>query len=445
MKTNVVTRFPPSPTGYMQIGNIRTALFNYLYAKKNGGKFVVRIEDTDRERSKPEYEKSIFADLDWLGFEYANVERQSDRTSIYRRYLDKLIDEKKAYVSEETAEEGKRGSVIRFRNPGTSITFTDAIRGEITIDPTDLGDFVIAKSLDEPLYHLAVVIDDFEMGVTHVIRGEDHISNTPRQILLLRGIGGNVPIYAHLPLVLAPDHTKLSKRNGSVSLGSLREQGYLKEAVINFLALLGWNPGTDQELFTLDELVDSFELSGIQKSGGIFNIERLNWFNREYIKRLPIDELMTHIEERLSHTPELIAVFAKSPAACLDLSARISTLGEITSLADSGEFAYYTSAPAIDPQKILWKSETALATKKRLEEIEARIAAIREGEFFADVIKKVLLPYAEMEGKGAVLWPMRYALSGKDRSPDPFTIAEAIGRNETLIRLKYATDALLSI
>lgn len=446
MQTPVVTRFPPSPTGNLQIGNIRTALFNYLYARKHGGKFVVRIEDTDRERSKPEYEASILADLEWLGFAHDAFARQSDRTAIHQKYLEMLVSSDKAYVSKEPAAEGKRDSVIRFRNPNRKVTFTDLVRGEITMDTTDLGDFVIAKDFTEPLYHLAVVVDDYEMGITHVIRGEDHISNTPRQILFLEAIGAPIPTYAHLPLVLAADRSKLSKRNGSVSLEHLRNQGYLKDAVINFLALLGWNPGTEQELFTLDELIEAFDLSGIQKSGGIFNIDRLNWYNREYVKQLPEEERRRLVIETLGGMPRLAEVFGRSPSLVSDALGRVNTILEIRSLAESGEFSYCTEKPSIEKEKLPWKGADAGDTRLHLTEVCTRIESIPEDSFSAEAVKAVVMPYAEKQlegkGKGLVLWPMRYALSGRDRSPDPFTLSEALGRNEALMRLQSAVGQL---
>src|SRR3989344_6503569 len=216
----VVTRFAPSPTGNLHIGGFRTALFNYLYARHNAGKLILRIEDTDKERSKPEYEKNILEGLDWLGLTFDAVYRQSERCDIHSHYVSKLITEGKAYVSKEEVGQtigGKRDSVIRFKNPNKVINFYDLIRGEISFDTTKLVDFVIAKSLKEPLYNFAVVVDDHEMGVTHVIRGEEHISNTPRQILIGTAIGATPPVYAHLPLILAPDKSKLSKRKGARS------------------------------------------------------------------------------------------------------------------------------------------------------------------------------------------------------------------------------------
>lgn len=272
----VMTRFAPSPTGNLHIGGARTALFNFLYARKYEGKFILRIEDTDKERSKKEFETDITEGLKWLGLEYDDRHRQSDRGEIYKSYLKKMLDSNFAYESSD--------QVIRFRNPNKKIKFNDLIRGDIEFVTTELKDFVIAKSLEEPLYHLAVVVDDYESGITHVIRGEDHISNTPRQILIQEAIGAPRPNYAHLPLILAADRSKLSKRKHgeSVSLDYYRSKGYLPQAIINYLALLGWNPGTEQEIFTLDELVKVFNLSRVHKGGAIFDEKKLAWVNRKH-------------------------------------------------------------------------------------------------------------------------------------------------------------------
>lgn len=283
MSQKIITRFPPSPTGYLHIGGARTALFNYLFTKKNDGIMYLRFEDTDKERSKKEYEDDIFEGLNWLGLTYTlpDIARQSERTEVYKRYFQTLLDKGLAYEAEESKDNpGKK--VVRFKNPNKKITFTDLIRKEVTFDTTELGDFVIAKNVDEPLYHLAVVVDDYEMGVTHIIRGEDHISNTPRQILILEALGFERPTYAHIPLILAPDRTKLSKRHGAVSVNEYRKQGIMPQALVNYLALLGWNPGTDQEIFTLDELVKVFDLSRVHKGGAIFDEKKLAWVNRKH-------------------------------------------------------------------------------------------------------------------------------------------------------------------
>lgn len=267
--SRVVTRIAPSPTGHLHIGTARAALYNFLYARKHGGTFIIRSEDTDRARSTKEFEDEILAGLSWLGINADVFCRQSERTELYTSYLHKLIADDKAYLSKEEskATPGTFVEVVRLRNPNTTISFTDEIRGVISFDTTELGDFVIARSLTDALYHFAVVVDDFEMGVTHVIRGEDHISNTPRQILIGEAIGAPRPVYAHLPLILAPDRSKLSKRHGAVALHEYQDLGFLPEAIINYLALLGWNPGTDQEVFTFDELTSAFDLSKYRRVG----------------------------------------------------------------------------------------------------------------------------------------------------------------------------------
>ena len=255
MDKKVVTRFAPSPTGHFHVGGIRSALFNFLFARQKGGRYILRSEDTDKERSKREYENEFLELFDWLGLKHDQFFRQSDRIKVYRKYLQKMIDDGFAYLSKETPkEEGERDEVIRFKNPNKKITFHDLVLGDITVDTTDLGDFVIARDMDEPLYHLAVVIDDFEMEVTHVIRGQEHAPNTPRQILIQEAIGAPRPLYAHLPLILNKERAKLSKRDESVP-GAIeyKKRGYLPEAFLNFMALNGWNPGGEQEVVTLSE------------------------------------------------------------------------------------------------------------------------------------------------------------------------------------------------
>jgi glutamyl-tRNA synthetase len=441
----VIVRYPPSPTGLFHVGNARTFLFNYLFAKQNNGQIVFRLEDTDKERSKKEYEDDIVENLKWLGInpDFSTMVRQSERGEIYKKILEKLISEGKAYLSkEETVEEGQRAEVIRFKNPNKKIKFNDLIRGEIEFDTTELKDFVIAKSLEEPIYHLAVVVDDFEMEVTHIIRGDDGISNTPRQILIQEAIGAPRPIYAHLPLMLAPDKTKLSKRKHGeqVSVSFYRNTGYLPQAVVNFLAMVGWNPGTDQEIFSMEELIEKFDIKKVQKKGGIFNIEKLDWINREYILHSPEEEQMSNFKNQISKTkfervdksPEFWEKFLK---IMLD---RIHRWGEVKEVIEKGEYDYLFEKPVLEKEKIMWKNQTAEKAKGNLE----KVLEILDNESLPAGRQEKIMQYAEEAGKGEVLWPLRYSLSGKEKSPDPFTLIDIFGNPECKNRIQNAIKIL---
>lgn len=437
----------PSPTGHLHIGTARTALFNFLYAKRHGGTFIMRTEDTDKERSKPEYEEEILRGLAWLGITWDAFYRQSERADIYRGYLEKIIKNGKAYVSKEESKSkpGEQVEVVRLKNPNTTITFTDEIRGEISFDTTELGDFVIARSIDDALYHFTVVVDDHEMNVTHVIRGEDHISNTPRQILIQEAIGAERPVYAHLPLILAPDRSKLSKRHGAVMLDEYVAQGFTKEAIINYLALLGWNPGTDQELYSLDDLIRVFDTSGIQKSGAIFNIDKLKWFNKEYLSRLTDDEFYTYIQDSIPESVRELPQYAESRLLKLIplMRERTTTRADLERDCKAGEYDFAFSAPQPNPELIKWKKDaTPRETLPRLQKLAELIATIPEDADTA-VIKDSLWKYAEEAGKGEVLWPLRVSLSGKEQSPDPFTIINVIGSPEAYKRIITACDTIL--
>ncbi|OHA92097.1 MAG: hypothetical protein A3J09_01205 [Candidatus Zambryskibacteria bacterium RIFCSPLOWO2_02_FULL_51_21] len=395
---NIVVRMAPSPTGYLHIGSVRTTLFNFLFARHNGGKYILRIEDTDKERNKKEYEDDILNGLKWLGLEHDEFYRQSERTDVYKGYLKKMIDDGLAYVSkEEPKEEGQRDEVIRFKNPNKKIQFDDLVRGSVEFDTTELGDFVIAKSVEEPLYHLAVVVDDHESKVTHVIRGEEHISNTPRQILIQEAIGAERPIYAHLPVIVDESRKKLSKRKhgAAVWLSTYKDEGYLPEAIINYMALLGWNPGTEQEIFTLQELIGVFDFSHVQKSSAFFDVKKLQWVNKEHIKLLPKEGQRKILLKEIENEP------------------------------------YMAGEPDLDVEKISWKKVSKEETLKHL--AEAKKIIEENGN---------LMEYAEREGKGNVLWPVRYALTGAEASPDPFTMLEILGKEKSLKRLERAIMVL---
>jgi glutamyl-tRNA synthetase len=446
--TPIVTRMAPSPTGNLHVGTARIAIFNYLYAKRYGGKFILRIEDTDAERSKREYEDNILDGLSWLGISWDGFYRQTERAAIYRGYLERMIEKGTAYVSEEESkkEAGKTVHVVRLRNSNETITFEDEVRGEITFDTTELGDFVIARSLDDALYHFTVVVDDHEMGVTHVIRGDDHISNTPRQILIQKAIGATRPVYAHLPLLLGTDRSKLSKRHGATQLTSYRDQGYLKDALVNCLSLLGWNPGTDEEIFTLNELEQIIDLGGLQKSGAIFDIEKLKWFNKEHLRRIDGQTFSDMVMERLPERVRTLPQFSTERAMRLVpvIRERVSVSYEITEWGEGGEYDFAFAQPKHDPTLIKWKNDdTPRATLPRLQKLAEILSTIPE-DATADEIKARIWDYAVETGKGEVLWPLRVALTGKERSPDPFTVISIIGSAESYQRVRTACDTILS-
>lgn len=441
--SEVITRFAPSPTGHFHIGGVRSALYNYLYARNKGGKFILRSEDTDPERSKKEYEDEFLAVFKWLGLEHDEFFRQSDRKEIYKKYLEDLIARDVAYISKETpTEEGQRAEVIRLRNPGKKVTFEDIILGEITFDTTELGDFIIARDIENPLYHFTVVVDDHEMKITHVIRGQEHISNTPRQILIQEAIGAQRPLYAHIPLILGKDKSKLSKRDPEVIPAiEYRDQGYLPEAILNFMALIGWNPGTDEEVFTKEALIGQFKLDRVQKGGGVFNVEKLNWINKEHLKKLTEQQRGEYVKKFIP------ADFAEKNSQYLEkiipvIFERISNGIEIKELIEASEFAFLSPEISLQKDVLNWNAKqdssvTALHLKALIELLQ------KIDDFGVDLIKSTVMQYADtQEKRGAVLHPMRYALSGQDRSPDPFTIASILGKEETISRLENALKIL---
>ncbi len=437
----VVTRFAPSPTGFLHMGGVRTALFSYLYARQNNGKFILRIEDTDKERSKDEWTTQLVEDLNWLGIKHDEFFKQSDRVEIHKKYLKQLIDSGHAFVSkEEVKEAGQRDSVIRFKNPNKKVTIEDKIRGLVEVDTTDLGDFVIAKSLDEPIFHLAVVVDDMEMGVTHIIRAEEHLSNTPRQILIQEALGAKRPIYAHLPLVLAEDKSKLSKRKHgeTVSLTYYKDRGYFKDAIINFIAFLGWNPGTDQEIFNIDDLIKEFSLEKVQKGGAVFNVEKLRWFNKQYLKNENPESVKTEIRNRLANLNCSSEIKEKLIPMLFE---RIEVYGDIDEIIKSGELDYFINSPKYDKEKLLWKKSPDLnESKEHLSKIKELLTDVTTWN--KEEIKSKIWPYAEEKGKGNVLWPFRYALSGRDQSPDPIEISDILGKEETFLRIDFAIQLI---
>ena len=461
------TRIAPSPTGFFHIGTARTALFNYLFAKKLNGEFLLRIEDTDTERSKKIYEDNIIDGLKWLGLNWdGEIIRQSDRTAIYKKHLRKLIDERKAFycfhtlaeLKEEQKEqelrklpykhdcehknlteskikaEGGENSIIRLINPNRKITFSDTVRGEIVFDSDLLGDLSLAKNLDNPLYNFAVVVDDHEMEISHVLRGEDHLSNTPKQILIQEALGFEQPEYAHLPLILGTDRSKLSKRHGATFVGEYREQGYLPEAMLNFMALLGWHPNTNQEIFSLAELIKEFDLARVQKGGAIFDINKLNSINHHYIKNTVPAELAKALKPHLAKYNPDENFLIKTARLFRDRLQKFSEIGELA--------GFIFDLPNYETKTLIWKNTEPQKIKENLETILSKIEKISPADFNIDTLSTGIMPLANEQGRGEFLWPLRAALSGLDKSPGPFEIMAVLGQEESLRRIKQAVKKL---
>ncbi|MBI5306598.1 glutamate--tRNA ligase [Candidatus Wolfebacteria bacterium] len=467
---NVRVRFGPSPTGFLHIGSARTTLFNWLFAKKYNGKFILRVEDTDKERSKKEYEEDIIKGLKWLGLDWdEGPYRQSERTDIYKKYLQQLLEEEKAYYcfcskeeleaerqkminkkiapkyggkcrkysikeSENKIKAGERG-VIRFKIPEKIIEFDDLIRGKIKFDAKLTGDIVIAKNLAEPLYNFTVAVDDYEMKISHIIRGDDHLANTPKQIAIFEALGVKAPQYAHLPLILAPDRSKMSKRYMETSLNEYKDKGYLPEAIINFLALLGWHGADDREIFEQQELIEAFDLNRVQKSGAIFNIEKLDWLNGQYIKKMDEEKLFDLIKDFI---PEKWLADKKILSGALSIEKeRIKKLSDFKELAD-----FFFEISDYNAGLLAWKNTGKNETLNNLAILKAELEKVDEKSFNKEKLEAVIVPLAEKYGKGELLWPLRAALSGKKASPGPFEIMGIIKKSETLKRIDIAIDSL---
>jgi glutamyl-tRNA synthetase len=484
-------RIAPSPTGALHIGTARTALFNYLFAKKNNGEFILRIEDTDLERSEQKWTEDILSGLKWLGINWSEGPdiggsygpyKQTQRLDIYEKYIKKLLDENKAYYCFCTQEEleakrqdqmsrglapkydGKcshlskqevekniadgKSSVIRFRVQNKKVKFQDMIRGEVEFDSSLFGDLVIAKDLRTPLYNIAVVIDDYEMKISHVIRGEDHIANTPKQILMSEALGISVPEFGHLPLILAPDRSKMSKRFGSVSILEYIEQGYLPEALVNFMVLLGWNPGTEKEAFTLAQLEKEFSMDKVQKAGAIFNIQRLDFLNGFYIREKSNQKLVELCMPYLKRAGLFVVGQASEYKLekIIEVSkTRMKKLSEISELTD---FFFYDEFK-YNKDLLKWKEMGEGDIKDSLEFSEKLLSGIKEWnlenlqkEMFDGSVEFNKSKNYPEKNKGYTLWPLRVALSGKEFSPSPFEIADILGKEKTLERIRKAIKGL---
>lgn len=475
----VRVRFAPSPTGAIHVGGVRTALFNALFACQHGGILVLRVEDTDAERSKPESERQIFDGFRWLGLSWDEGPdvggkygpyRQSERTPHYTDALQKLVASSRVYpcycTKEEleaerqeqekeeraplysqkcrhlTAEERSvreksgRKPIFRYASEGGTIVVDDMIRGRVEFLQEHLGDFCIAKSMTEPLYNLAVVVDDAAMKITHVIRGEEHLSNTPKQILLYNALGYNPPKFAHLPLLLATDRKKLSKRDAATSITEYRDAGYLPEALLNFLALLGWHPKDERELFSLDELVRVFRLGDVQKGGAIFDTAKLAHINGQYLRALTPEQVVARggewfasAEQQLGNTLPAAITLAKERATTFkDV---VDGLQLFIALAD------YDRGLLV-PAKVS-SEQTASILRDLMECYSSYNAA-----WTSDALHHITADFLQKRGwsNAQALWPLRVALSGQRNSPGVFDIAAVLGKEETLRRIDIAVKKL---
>lgn len=465
-------RFAPSPTGHFTAGNARTALFNWLYARRYGGDFLLRIEDTDAERSKKEFEEGILEGLKWLGLSWdEKIFRQSERKEGYKKHLKKLLEDGSAYycfctkkdleqekerqtnlglapkyggkcsqISPDKAKETKKKgveSVIRFRMPDETIRFDDMVRREVEFDGGLIGDFVIAKDEESPLYNFAVVVDDHEMGVTHVIRGEDHISNTPKQIAIQKALGFDEMSFAHLPLIMSPGGGKLSKRELHKSIIDYKNDGYLSEAVFNFLLLIGWHPKEDREVVSREEALKEFSIERVQKSGGVFNEEKLDWYNAYYIRNKPSEELIKDLEPFI---PKDWLVDERQNFVCNILEIEKERMKKLTDFTDLASFFF--ELPEYPAELVLWKDEKE-ASIDSLEKVYNFIKKLPDNDFNEKNIKDFMEKLSgEKGGRGEVYWPIRAALSGRKESPNAIEIMFVLGKKETLKRIEKARKNL---
>jgi nondiscriminating glutamyl-tRNA synthetase len=487
-------RIAPSPTGPLHIGTARTALYNYLYARHTGGTFILRLEDTDQVRSTVEFERDILAGLHWLGLDWDEGPevagkpargphapyRQMERLPLYAAAAQRLLADDLAYpcfctpeeldadrTAQEAAHEppryvgrcarltpderrareadGRRGA-LRFRVGEGVVAFDDVVRGRVEIDVANLGgDFVIVRADGTPLYHFTVVVDDAEMEMTDVIRGEDHLSNTPKHILLFRALGHDVPRFAHLPLILNPDRTKMSKRKSQTAIDDYIAQGFVKEALVNYLALLGWSTGTEEEILSLDELVQRFDLGAVHKGGAVFDRERLEWLNGQWIRRLSADDLIDRLRpfveaelaagriERMPTDEELRALLPV-------IQERLPTLGAVGDLVGF----LWVDDVSVDPATLVPKRWDPPTTRDGLTAARRTIEAAGEVSFEADELEPPLRALAEERGwkAGDLFMAIRVAVTGRTATPPLFDTLVALGRERVLTRLDRALGVL---
>ncbi|MFN3533695.1 MAG: glutamate--tRNA ligase [Candidatus Brocadia sp.] len=436
MSSHVKVRFAPSPTGYLHIGGARTALFNWLFARHNKGVFLLRIEDTDQQRSTEEATQAILDSMKWLGLEWDEGPYfQSQRLPIYKQYAEKLVAEGKAFYDIDA--EGRKA--IRFKMQDGVTEINDLIHGTITFDTSLIEDFVILKADGFPTYNFACVVDDAEMGITHIIRGDDHISNTPKQIALYKAFGFKVPEFAHIPMILGEDGSRLSKRHGATSVSEYRDKGYLPHALVNFLALLGWSPGNDVEIISIPEMIEKFTLKRVNKTSAQFNNIKLDWMNGQYIKNTPVEQLIPEVKKFFEKsgidmakiTPEWLFDFVKL------YHERFKTFQD---LLNQTRF-FFTDMVEYD-QVAVDKFLKKEGVGELLKEVYSAISRI--DTFDKKTLEDSLRDLTERLGIGfsKLAQPMRVAITGKSVSAGIFETMELLGKEKTLKRLDYAIKNL---
>jgi glutamyl-tRNA synthetase len=421
----VRVRFAPSPTGYLHIGGARTALFNWMYAKAQNGKFILRIEDTDKVRSKEEYLDEILDSMKWLGLTWDEYYKQSDRFDIYRQYAQKLLDEGKAY---------KDGEAVILKVLEKQIKIYDLIRDEIVVDAKEIKDQVLMKSDGSPTYSFACVIDDALMEISCVIRGEDHISNTPKQILIYEALGFKPPKFAHLPLILDDERARLSKRAGAVAVTDYRTQGFLPEAIVNYLMLLGWSPGNNQEVVSLESAVKTFSIKKVNKAGAAFSIEKLKWINSQYIKKCDSERLVDLLIPLLKENGYIKEDFDRQELKkIVDLFK-----GRMNTLLDFLEWTDFIFKDAIAISVEDRQTHLNVDRKKEFALLGERLKSL--DQFDTPSTEKVFRGLVEELGlkAGDLVHPIRVALTGRTVGPGLFDTMAVLGKQKTLSRLEDA-------
>ncbi|MFH0838624.1 MAG: glutamate--tRNA ligase [Candidatus Omnitrophota bacterium] len=446
---DIKVRFAPSPTGYLHIGSARTALFNWLYARHCGGKFMLRIEDTDPVRSKQEFLDEILDSLQWLGLDWDDAPvLQSQRLDIYRKYAKELLEKGLAYEAEGQIRD-KDGNIIKdssritqkaiiFKVPQSkSITIHDLVHGPIHIDSSTIKDQVMIKSDGFPTYNFACAVDDASMGISHVIRGDDHISNTPKQILFYEALGFTMPEFAHAPLILGKDRSRMSKRHGATSIREYRQAGYLSQALVNFISLLGWAPGDNKEIMPRDDIIKEFDIKNVKSVNAVFDVDKLNWMNSEHIKSLDFDTLSFLMREFLD-TEELKKISAEQFKKLISLyTMRIHTLSQLKEEADY----FFKEDLAYTQEGIL-----RLAQKPRIKENLAKLRnALSHSDEFTVITTEEILRNLAKElniSAGELIHPSRFILTNKTMGPGIFDLFELLGKEKVLKRFDTALNAL---